>query len=272
VFTVMSPGFDRGEFGMSSSSPFRMSNLHLLYGSVLVLSGRTTAAYSLLTAVFSLLGWGARGVTARGALSGAIACFALLWAAGLSGFAALLAVFLVTWISTRLGYDQKQRLGTAEGGSGRNACQVLANLGTASVCAVLYATAWQDRRLLAGMAAALAEAAADTVSSEIGQAVGGTPCLVTTWQRAAPGTNGAITWLGTLAGIAAAVLVAIICGFGHIIGWSFVPICAGAAVVGMIADSLLGATLERDRLLGNNGVNFISTVISALLALLISGR
>jgi len=249
-----------------------MSNLHILCGSVLVLSGRITAAYSLLTAVFSLLGWGARAVTAAGALAGAVVCFVILWAAGLGGFAALLAVFALTWISTRVGYARKRDLGTAEARSGRNALQVMANLGVAAGLAILYATVWPAQRMLVAMAAVLAEAAADTVSSEIGQAVGGTPRLVTTWQPAVPGTNGAITWLGTLAGITAAVLVAIICGFGHIVGWSLAPICAGAAVVGMSADSLLGATLERGGLLGNNGVNFISTVIAALLAVLISGR
>ena len=33
------------------------------------------------------------------------------------------------------------------------------------------------------MAAALAEAAADTVSSEMGQALGGTPRLITSWRK-----------------------------------------------------------------------------------------
>jgi len=48
--------------------------------------------------------------------------------------------------------------------------------------------------------------------------------------------------------------------------WRAFPICAGAGLAGMLADSFLGATLERRELLGNNGVNFISTVIAALTA------
>ena len=38
----------------------------------------------------------------------------------------------------------------------------------------------------------------------------------------------------------------------------------------MLFDSVLGATLERKGLLGNDGVNFISTVFAADAALLIS--
>jgi uncharacterized membrane protein len=38
----------------------------------------------------------------------------------------------------------------------------------------------------------------------------------------------------------------------------------------MIFDSLLGATLERRRVLGNNAVNFASTIVAAVLAFLLS--
>jgi uncharacterized membrane protein len=37
----------------------------------------------------------------------------------------------------------------------------------------------------------------------------------------------------------------------------------------MIADSFLGATVERDGFLGNNGVNFIATAVAATMAFLI---
>ena len=46
-------------------------------------------------------------------------------------------------------------------------------------------------RLLIAMGAALAEAAADTVSSEIGQFLGGVPRLVTSGKQVAPGSDGA---------------------------------------------------------------------------------
>jgi uncharacterized protein (TIGR00297 family) len=221
---------------------------------------------ALISLLFAGFGRAVRGVTTSGALAGALICFALLVGAGRGAFAALLVVFLLTWASTRFGYARKQSLGTAERHSGRNASQVLANLGVASVCALLYATAWRDPRVLAALGAALAEAAADTVSSEIGQAVGGVPRLVTNWKPFPAGTDGAITFAGTAAGVAAAIAVSLTA----IAGWRYAPICAAAGVLGMMADSFLGATLERRGILGNNAVNFSSTAIAALIALVIS--
>lgn len=228
------------------------------------------AAFGTLTLLFAALGRLVRGVTTAGAIAGAAVCFALLWAAGVGAFVALLTVFLLTWIATRIGYSRKQHLGTAEAGTGRDALQVLANLGASAGCAVLYATLRPDPRLLIAMSAALAEAAADTVSSEIGQALGGAPRLITTWRKVAPGTDGAITVAGTLAGAAAAAVVASVCVLTHIFAWKSLAVCAGAGVAGMFFDSLLGATLERRRVLGNNAVNFASTVIAAVLAFLLS--
>jgi uncharacterized protein (TIGR00297 family) len=211
-----------------------------------------------------------RGVTTGGAVAGAAVCFALLWAAGLAGFAGLLTVFVLTWIATRFGYKRKQRLGTAEARTGRNALQVLANLGSSAGCAVLYSTMWPDRRLLIAMAAAMAEATADTVSSEMGQALGGIPRLITTWKKVEPGTDGAVTLAGTMDGATAAIVVALVFAFSRIFSWPSFAVCAATGVLGMIFDSFLGATFERRRLLGNDAVNFASTIVAASLAFLFS--
>jgi uncharacterized membrane protein len=73
-----------------------------------------------------------------------------------------------------------------------------------------------------------------------------------------------------VAGTAAAVLVGLTCALTRVLGWHQFLICAGAGTFGMIADSLLGATLERRGILGNNAVNFISTGIAALTGFLLS--
>ena len=221
---------------------------------------------ALISLIFAGFGRAVQGVTTSGAVAGCLVCFALLVGAGPAGFVALLVVFILTWTSTRLGYARKQSLGTAERRAGRNASQVLANLGVASLCALLYATAWRDPRLLIALAAALAEAAADTVSSEIGQAIGGAPRLITNWKPVPAGTDGAITLAGSAAGVAAAIAVSLT----GIVGWRSAPLCAAAGILGMAADSLLGATLERRGRLGNNAVNFSSTAIAALMAIIIT--
>ena len=249
---------------------FDMSYLPLYPGIVLAHSAVKIGAFAALTLVFAVLGRTVRGVTSGGAVAGGAVCFALLWGAGFAGFAGLLTVFVLTWIATRIGYRRKLRLGTAEPRTGRTALQVLANLGTSAACAILYSTLWPDWRFLVAMAAALAEAAADTVSSELGQAVGGTPRLITTWEKVKPGMNGAVTLAGTVDGATAAVGVALVFALTRIFSWRSFAVCAGAGVLGMVFDSFLGATLERRHWLENNAVNFASTMVAAALAFLLS--
>src|SRR5437016_5752791 len=115
-------------------------------------------SFAGLSLLFAALGRIVRGVTTSGALAGALVCFALLRGAGLGGFVTLLIVFLLTWVTTRIGYPRKQSLGTAEANAGRDASQVFANLGVAALCAIFHVIL-RDQRLLIAMGAALSEAA-----------------------------------------------------------------------------------------------------------------
>jgi uncharacterized protein (TIGR00297 family) len=191
----------------------------------------------------------------------------------------ILAVFLLTWAATRLGREAKERLGTAERKHGRTAAQVTANLGVAALLSdglaqsMLAGSHWLSHTaptlLLAAGLAALAEAAADTVSSEIGQVIGGRPRMITTLRQAEPGTDGAISLIGTLAGVGAAVIVATVGSFALNGGPAMFWISCAGGVFGLLFDSLLGATLERRGWLNNDAVNFLSTVSAAAFALML---
>lgn len=224
---------------------------------------------ALVTLAFAFIARVIRGVTTSGAIAGAVVCFLLYANAGPGAFVALVSVFLLAWITTRLGYRQKQELGTAEKHEGRTASQVLANLGAAALCAVLSSVLHQPAFLLAAVAA-LSEAAADTVSSEFGQAHSRQARLITTWELVPAGTDGGITFPGTLAGATAAALISAIAVFTQLIPGRWFLLSLIAAVAGTIIDSVLGALLERKHLLNNDAVNFLSTVSAALLAYLLT--
>ena len=219
-----------------------------------------------MSVAFAALARGMRGVSLSGALAGAATCFLLYAGAGPGGFLALASVFVLAWTTTRWGYQRKKALGAAEKHDGRTASQVLANLGVAAACAVLYATDAGKPAFLLAMAAALSEAAADTVSSEVGQACSARARLVTNWESVPAGTDGGISLPGTAAGVCGAVLVSLVCALSSLLPWKWLSLSAGAALVGMLVDSVLGATLERRRGLTNDQVNFLSTLVAALLA------
>lgn len=223
----------------------------------------------VLTMAFAVAARLMRAVTLGGAIAGAVISFVLYVSAGPGAFVALVTVFVLAWITTRLGYARKQRLGTAEAKDGRRTSQVLANLGLAGLAGLLSAVAQWRGVTLVLVAAALAEAAADTVSSEYGQAMDETATLITTGERVPAGTDGGITLRGTIAGLLAATIVAGVCFATQLTSLRQAAIAALAAFLGMLVDSVLGATLERRRILGNDAVNFLSTVAAALIAYLV---
>jgi len=214
-----------------------------------------------VTVAFAGLGHVIHGVSRTGAIAGGVVCFVLFACAGPGAFAALFSVFVLTWVATRLGRAQKQRLGMAERKDGRTASQVVANLGIASLCAALFAFGGTAMWLLA-MAGALAEAAADTVSSECGQALSEKARLITNFKLVPAGTDGGVTLSGTAAGAGAALLVSVVCSvMGLPAAWLWIPAVAGT--LGMLCDSYIGAVFERPGWINNDGVNFIGTAIAA---------
>jgi hypothetical protein len=91
-----------------------------------------------------------------------------------------------------------------------------------------------------------------TSASEIGILSPSPPRLLTTGRRVPPGTNGAVTWLGSAASAAGGAIVGIAYGVCDIMwlevgqGAALRAACCGAlaGMVGSLVDSALGATLQ----------------------------
>jgi uncharacterized protein (TIGR00297 family) len=217
-----------------------------------------------LAILFTALG----SVDRSGAVTGA-ALGTLTWACGGGrAFAVMAAFFLLGTGATQLGRRRKERRGVAQEHKGtRSARHALANCGVAAYLAVLMATATAPALYAMAFVCAYATAAFDTVSSEIGQAWGGRPVMITTLRRVEIGTDGALTLLGTVSGLLAAMAIGFLAvRLGLITPGLQTPV-AVAAFAGSTADSLLGATLERRGLLDNDAVNFSNTLIGALAGL-----
>jgi uncharacterized protein (TIGR00297 family) len=215
---------------------------------------------------FAGLVWALRSATLPAAGVGLLVCLiAALEVREPSGFglinrpalAALIALFALTFAATRYGRRKKEARGLGEARSGRRASQVVANLGVAALCA---AVGWYG-----GCLAALAEATADTVSSEVGQALGGPTWLITKFRRVEAGRDGGVSFAGTLAGVVCAGLVVMV-GSQMVATWRDVVVVLVSACAGLVFDSFLGATVEERGWVGNDLINFCSTLFAAGLA------
>lgn len=230
-----------------------------------------------------------RAASVAGAFFGGMICFLLLSGTASSrdmiirsGLAPLALLFVLTFIATKAGRAVKARAGLAEKRHGRNAAQVIANLSIAALavsglgldlvmggevcCGAGYYKAWVWPAMMIMCLAAMVEATADTVSSEIGQAFGGRPVMLTSMRRVDPGADGAVTLLGSLAGVAGGAFVAAIGMWAFRLSASQAAIALFAGICGLFFDSFLGATVERRGWIGNDLVNFSSTMFAALVS------
>jgi uncharacterized protein (TIGR00297 family) len=213
-------------------------------------------------------------------LTGAALALVTVALGGPGWFAVLITFFGVGSLSTKFRYDAKLRRGVAEPNEGaRGTTNVLANAAVALVSVVGFAAAplvsaasgvglSVDPTLFQyAFAGSLAAAMSDTLSSEVG-GLFDSPRLITTLEPVPPGTDGAVTWQGELAGVVGAALIAGV----TVLALPPSPqttLAAGlvlaGGVAGMTVDSLLGATVEGETV-GNEAVNFAATLAGALVA------
>ncbi len=217
-----------------------------------------------VTALFATLAYALGMVSRGGALGGFAVGVVIYLSLGPQGFA-ILALFVVGGSAlTRLGYRSKERQGTAEAHRGRRGARnALANCGVALLCALLAALI-PSGAFTAAFVAALGAAFADTAESEVGQLSRRSPCLVTTLRKVPTGTDGAVSVPGTLAGLAAAGLTALLgLALGLVAGPGASLFVALASFLGTVVDSFVGALAPR---IGNEFTNVLCTLVAAALA------
>lgn len=207
-----------------------------------------------------------RWVDRSGAIGGGILGVLMIWFGGWGAFLLLLTFFLFGTLVTRYEYELKLAQGYAQENLGiRSARHALANCGWALALAVYGA--WSGRTEIAGVgiAAALATALADTVSSELGPLFGRKPFLLTDWRTVPPGTDGAVSVEGTLLGVGAALVTAVLATLFCVTGLFGLPLVVIGATVGFLAESYI--TARADGNWDNEILNLLNTMIGSLCAI-----
>ncbi|MBD1999702.1 TIGR00297 family protein [Leptolyngbya sp. FACHB-541] len=206
----------------------------------------------------------------------------ILWGTlGWRGYVVMMFYFLVGSAVTRIGMAKKEAAGIAEKRSGaRGPENVWGSALTGTVCALAaYALSFSGSAelqtfiplLLLGYVASLSTKLSDTSASEVGKAYGKHTFLITTLKPVPPGTEGAVSLEGTLAGVVASVAIALIGWAVNLINPLGVLLCVIAAFIATNLESVIGATLQsKFDWLTNEVVNILNTLIGAIAAILLA--
>ena len=262
-----------------------------------------------------LLAFLARTISLSGIIGGVIFGTIIYGCTGWQGFLVPLTFFIIGSLCTKIGYKKKAAMGIAqEEGGKRGAKHALANILAGTIFAVLSMIFYEKFLSLssrqiplvyqvfqpipelqtprdvfgyfyiacyAAMIGSFATAAADTSSSELGQVYGKTPINPLTFRRVKPGTEGAISMEGTLFGILAALIVALVgVSMGTFVNnlilsevlaplkWPFLMFWIFAIVTGAflgnLIESIVGAAGGKK--INNELLNFLNTLIGGVLS------
>ncbi len=223
----------------------------------------------IVNSAFAWLALRSKSIDRIGAASAVLIVTVITAAFGLQGFALMAGFFLIGSTVTKLGYAKKAALGIAqEKGGARGWRNAFANGGIPALLALFGLLSHGSMRTayLIAYAAAVATAAADTCSSEIGKAYGKRTFLITTLRPVPAGTEGAISVEGTLGGLFGALFISSLGVLTGLFGAEGALIVTLAGFLGALAESVIGTVAEKRGWFDNHALNALNTAIGAAFA------
>ncbi len=209
--------------------------------------------------------------------SGCLAAFLIGFGIGALGsvwWLALLIVFaLAGFAATLAGLSKKREKGLQEGEHGERNYKNILGVAVPPLVVAILNQVYPGHEWAFGVAyiATIAVAAADTAGSELG-VKDPKVWLITTFRRVEPGTDGGVSVKGTMVSALASLVVSLI-GYAFIMQtmdvWVLVPAVCG--VIGCIADSYVGATLETwgvvNKYMNNGMTGLLGGIIASLVCI-----
>jgi len=223
----------------------------------------------ILTVIFALVSFLLRTVDLLGLFTGIFIGVSIYTFLGLKGFIILASFFILGSLSTKLGYKEKEEKGLAEKRVGaRGWKNAISKCGVGTIVAPFAYFCSNEVKVLyiAAFVASFAAAAMDTVSSEIGQWKGKRTFSLVSFKEVKPGSEGAISLEGTLAGLIAAVIVAGIAVGLNLIEMKAALIIILSAIIANIIESYMGTFFESKNLADKESVNFLNTLSAAVIS------
>ncbi|MCR5026305.1 MAG: TIGR00297 family protein [Methanobrevibacter sp.] len=220
--------------------------------------------YVLALFILGIITYKRNALDLLGSLTMVLMGIIIIFSAGANWLLLLVIFLIMTLLATRYSRAYKRSLGEYEGR--RSSKNVISN---GVVAFMMAAFGGYYLPLVGGFVGAIATATADTLASEIG--VLQQPRLITTFQKVDPGTNGAVSVLGTAVGIIGAFIIGVSAFLLGIVPnpLSAIVVSVISGTVGCFMDSFLGATFERAEMLTNEHVNLIASITGAIVGILL---
>ncbi len=199
---------------------------------------------------FALTAIMAKAIDRRGFLASVAVGYPILLGGGLNWFVIVATFFVLGIAFTWYRYEYKKSIGSAqEKGGTRNWPNILANGGVAALLGLgeFLGGGLYFSLLYVG---AISAAASDTVATELGLLNRSPPRLITDLRKSvAAGTSGGVSPLGLAGSFLASALIGLVAGaLGVSRGlnpWLVFGVSVTGGVLGSLADSIAGATLQR---------------------------
>ena len=188
---------------------------------------------------------------------------------GWKGFIILASFFILGSIATKLGYKEKKQLGLAEKkGGARGWTNAVSKCSIGSILAVISSFSLPNHQLLfiTAFVASYTAATADTLSSEIGQWKGKTAYSLVSFKKVPPGTEGAVSLEGSLAGIIGASIISILSYAMHLTNILSIIIIIISAILSNVFESYMAIFYESKDLADKETINFLNTLAAAVIA------
>jgi uncharacterized protein (TIGR00297 family) len=190
-------------------------------------------------------------------VAGAVLVGTLIFGLGGWLWGVLLVTFFVSssWLSHYRRSDKAAAVEQFAKGGRRDLGQTLANGGVGAMLALAFAR-YPEPLLFAAFLGVMGTVNADTWATELGILSRLPPKLITTGQPVPPGTSGGVSWMGTWAAVAGALLIGTVATtLAQIVSlvdqgtWSleavtYPLIAVAGGLAGSTLDSLLGATAQ----------------------------
>jgi len=222
-------------------------------------------AYVILLFILGFITYRRKSLDLFGSAVMIIMGIVIIFSAGTNWLLLIILFLIMSLLATKYSKKYKMSLGEFEGR--RSSKNVISN---GVVACFMAAFGGYYLPFVGGFIGAIATATADTLASEIG-VLDAHPRLITTFQQVAPGTNGAVSLLGTAVGIIGASIIGIAAYFLGILQDPLLAITVSivSGTLGCFMDSILGALFENHGWMTNEHVNLLATITGAIIGILL---